>query len=492
MVYKETIQNADNVMMLLDRANEISAVGGTQMGKTMIITEIVKRYSADRNNLVIYICVPPNIAVTEQTESRVKSYLGTPQEENLRSNIIVKTPTKFKNWMRLNKRNIREYSQVIVLMDETHTHFTERGTGRIVEDLKKLNKCKFVYFTATPSVQGLVGLPRVTLMAGEGYQGTKEVGSKFNHLSNYSLFDKEGNLESEIEVELDNLELGDIAVIRAGTSRYKGRPSTHDKLSEYAAKRKDLRVYYCDQENEWEGKEQLIYGSFPTNQKTLVIIKQGFSLGVTIENKKRIRLIVETAKSNYAAVIQGLLGRMTGYTELHPKLVGFCDTAVIEAGHGVWLGNLTHVSSSNVKNQTSNKKKTAKVWKNSVSTQALDKGTEFYNANLSTNKKTVELLNNVLKYKQGQRLIHSASYNLDYVQLTIDLGKIVKKGGEVLKAYNSLVHILKEQNIEIPETRVWYLRQEQVEVTKLLNPEEAIIDGTYIMGEKDDDKGDLQ
>ena len=483
MTYKETIQNADNVMMLLGIANEISAVGGTQMGKTMIITEIVKRYSADRNNLVIYICVPPNVAVTEQTESRVKSYLGTPQEEDLRSNILVKTPTKFKNWMRLNKRNIREYAQVIVLMDETHTHFTEKGTGKIVESLKKLNDCKFIYFTATPSVQGLVGLPRVTLMAGEGYQGTKEVGSKFNHLSNFSLFDREGNLEREIEVELDNLELGDIAVIRAGTSRYKGRPSTHDKLSEYAAKRKDLRVYYCDMENDWEGKEQLIYGSFPTNQKTLVIIKQGFSLGVTIENKERIKLIVETAKSNYAAVIQGLLGRMTGYTKLHPKLVGFCDTAVIEAGHEVWLGKLTHVSSSNVKNQTSNKKKVKVEWEFNVTTEYKDNIRHMY---LHRNKGTMmQILN------KNEAFLNTGEDTLLVVDTTKLSGdnKVVLGAEEVdlSEVYSTLVEILVQKGLKIPASKVWYVKAERKEIETIINPREAIKDGTYIMKEEDND-----
>lgn len=345
-VYLEAKITAERVLEAKTE-RDVTLVAPVQSGKTAIMVELIKEdmlrnLPKGKETLYIYTCLLPRTTVTMQTEERFVEALGKDDDTLEPTYIRVLMPSELsKITHKGSSVDVRNYDEIVLILDEVHTHSRDKGVGESVRKL--INKgvnLSIIYVTATPGVHGIIkNTTIVKAVIPLNYRGVDNL--DIRELPSSAFCGEKSVLEPETELEQDvlNLKPNESIVVRA----------TGKRLEELAWLYKLygglVDIYQVESENDWVHLDKLMNGTNKKNGKgNVFILKQGLTAGNTITNKKHIVAVYETVNANDAGVVQGLVGRMCGYDEVHPDLKVYCNTVSVEKYLGFYDGKLEAMS----------------------------------------------------------------------------------------------------------------------------------------------------
>ncbi len=489
-VYLEAKITAERVLEAKTE-RDVTVVAPVQSGKTAIMVELIKEdmlrnLPKGKETLYIYTCLLPRTTVTMQTEERFVEALGKDDDTLEPTYIRVLMPSELsKITHKGSSVDVRNYDEIVLILDEVHTHSRDKGVGESVRKL--INKgvnLSIIYVTATPGVHGIVkNTTIVKAVIPLKYRGVENL--DIRELPSSAFCGEKSVLEPETELEQDvlNLKPNESIVVRA----------TGKRLGELAWLYKIygglVDIYQVDSENDWVHLDKLMNGTNKKNGKgNVFILKQGLTAGNTITNKKHIVSVYETVNANDAGVVQGLVGRMCGYDEVHPDLKVYCNTVSVEKYLGFYDGKLEAMSTPGNKETVSiDRYKQKRVWLHRVVKEY--KADVSYRANYGDNKESQKDIKKLItSIKSGTEKINRDG---DSFYFRKELYKVGKHNGTAMLSINGEDRLLREvqeleiylgeKGIRIPEQGGYFIDSVYVEEGKgSFKGENLIKKGTFI------------
>lgn len=491
--YKMHLEAKISAERVLDAKEErdVTLVAPVQSGKTAIMVEIIREdmlrnLPKGKETLYLYTCLLPRTTVTKQTEERFVEALGRDDDTLEPSYIRVLMPSELsKITHKGSSVDARNYDEVVLILDEVHTHSRDKGVGESIRKLiSKGVNLSIIYVTATPGVHGIVkNTTTVKAVVPLNYRGIENL--HIRELPCSAFCSKDSVMIPGVELEQDilNLRQNESIVVRA----------TGKKLEELAWVSKLYKgrvdIYQVDSENDWEHLPRLMNGTNKKNGKgNLFILKQGLTAGNTITNKRHIVAVYETSNANDAGVIQGLVGRMCGYDEINPNLRVFCSTVSVEKYLGFYGGKLEALSTPGNKETVSTGKfKQRKVWLHEV--MESNKPGVSYRANYGENKETQKNIQRIIAgIKSGTEGLNKDG---DRFYFQRELYRVGKNDGTAMLSVNKedrlsveiqeLEFFLGKKGIRIPVQGGYFINSVFTEEGKSsFTGEESIRKGTFI------------
>ena len=419
-----------------DNVFSILIYGLTQSGKTQLIIEIVNLYikKAKFN--------PDNIIITtglsdtnwvKQTKKRLR--------KSIKKKNIFHRPKMEKILNSKLKKNI----PLLIILDEMHF-----GTGKDTvlsrifkqhnlekpEDFEKRN-IKLVTISATPD--GCIHdinswgskASTMKLEPGKEYTGLQELKDKD------ILEDIPNNINEKIPYLLNKIiDIGNqrnkktINLLRIGKGKYGVetkkiiKKTTKDIEKKTGEKFKLINLYNKKNKNKNKDINKIIKRKAP-KEHTIILIKEKLRCAKTIDYKNHIGIVVErtTQKFNDTAIIQGLLGRITGYTYIPEDMKIYVPIDTIDRYLELWNNNFKNFKEIRWNSQTTKFQKRIKETKSTHT---------FLNNGINSNS-----MNNLIKFEntemlEGNSLEEVKEKYKDLFDKKIQPHKHLKKNGFLL------------------------------------------------------------
>lgn len=312
------------ILLKFEDKNVVSilVIGRTQVGKTTIMMYVIESFIVREMILYDHIFVITGLSdigwlkqTTERFPSRIKIY--------------------HRNQLNHFVEDVKDKKNILIILDEVHIaskndqsiYKAFRDAGLLDMDLLYKNDIKFLEFSATPNgvLYDLDGWKDASSMIiarpGIGYVGTKELLSQ-GRIKQYKDIHTTDNVDAFNEIR-DDLRMFDNRVSHKLYHLIRTKPTEKqddmiEKLTEYLDTTEYKDNYGIKRYDGRKGNDFDINALLNTipEKHTFIFIKEKLRCSKTLI-KKYIGIVYDRFSKNVddSSIIQGLVGRMTGYDD---------------------------------------------------------------------------------------------------------------------------------------------------------------------------------